>query len=71
MIHSVVGNGRPAAKIAGDPHVLISEELVQVEKILQNVQAPYRSRFGPLVKHLNHYRRERLRPAWHNRGHII
>jgi len=45
------------------PQRLIAGDLDQVEQILAKSLAPFRKQFGPLVKHLNHYRGKRLRPT--------
>jgi len=45
------------------PQRLIAGDLDQVERILSQSLAPFRSQFGPLIKHLNHYRGKRLRPT--------
>ena len=63
MIAPVIANGRPTAKIGGLPHSLIADDLEIVERLLQQTLAPYRARFGALVKYLNHYRGKRLRPT--------
>ncbi len=41
----------------------IAGDLAEVERILDEALNPFRSRFGPLVQHLKHYRGKRLRPA--------
>ena len=51
-----------SSRAAGIPLSLVAEELEQVERILNNTLAPYRSSFGSLVQHLKHYRGKRLRP---------
>ena len=63
MPNLVVSDGRPVRSVAGLPQALIADDLEQVERILQQTLAPYRTRFGSLVKHLNHYRGKRLRPT--------
>jgi octaprenyl-diphosphate synthase len=63
MTNQLVSNGRPGGKRAGLPQALIGDDLEHVERILQRTIAPYRSQFGALVKHLNHYRGKRLRPT--------
>jgi octaprenyl-diphosphate synthase len=63
MINPPVNKGRPAAKLAGPWHSLIGEDLEKVEAALQQAFAPYRPRFGSLIKHLSHYRGKRLRPT--------
>jgi octaprenyl-diphosphate synthase len=63
MPNQVLANGRRAGKSAGIPQALVSRDLEQVEAILNQTLAPYRSAFTPLVNHLNHFRGKRLRPA--------
>src|SRR5476649_2627701 len=63
MASPVLSDRRPTAKLAGLPQTLIGGDLEQVERILNQTLSPYRSRFGSLVKHLNHYRGKRLRPT--------
>jgi octaprenyl-diphosphate synthase len=63
MLNSVYTNGRQAATISAIPQSLIGADLEQVERILSQTLAPYRSRFHSLVRHLNHYRGKRLRPT--------
>ena len=47
----------------GLPLALVADDLREVERILEDALAPFRTRFGPLVQHLKHYRGKRLRPA--------
>lgn len=37
-------------------------DLAEAEAIFERTLAPYRTRFGPLIDHLRHYRGKRLRP---------
>ena len=50
---------RPAA----GPFAAVSADLAETERILADAFAKYRTPFGPLVDHLQHYRGKRLRPA--------
>jgi octaprenyl-diphosphate synthase len=63
MFSPTVNNGRATHKTSNVVPALIGADLEQVEQILGRALAPYRSRFAPLVKHLNHYRGKRLRPT--------
>lgn len=62
MASPVLANGH-STKVAGLSHSLLAGDLEQVERILNQTLAPYRSRFASLVKHLNQYRGKRLRPT--------
>ena len=50
-------------KVAALPLSLVAHDLAEVENIFSETLAPFRSRFGPIVNHLKHYRGKRLRPA--------
>ena len=62
MLNPPCLNGRttegPAARCA-----LVAADLAEVERIFDDALAPFRTRFGPLVSHLRHYRGKRLRPV--------
>lgn len=63
MLNQAVLNLRPTGSIAGLAQALIGADLEEVEGILNQALSPYRSSFAPLIKHLQHYRGKRLRPA--------
>jgi octaprenyl-diphosphate synthase len=60
MLNPPALNGRPKAPL---PLALVSGDLAEVERVLDDALAPFRTRFGPLVTHLRHYRGKRLRPV--------
>ena len=43
-------------KVAALPLSLVANDLAEVENIFSETLAPFRSRFGPIVNHLKHYR---------------
>lgn len=45
------------------PLALVAADLADVERVYDDALAPFRTRFGPLVCHLRHYRGKRLRPV--------
>jgi octaprenyl-diphosphate synthase len=45
------------------PTAPVAADLDQADRILADALAGYRTRFGPLVDHLKHYRGKRLRPT--------
>jgi octaprenyl-diphosphate synthase len=63
MSISGLADGRPAGVLSKALPALVGADLEQVERVLARTLTPYRDRFGPLVKHLNHYRGKRLRPT--------
>jgi octaprenyl-diphosphate synthase len=52
-------NGKPGNL----PLALVDSDLHETERILEDSLSPFRTRFGPIVQHLKHYRGKRLRPA--------
>ena len=42
---------------------LIEHDLSECERIFDEALTPFKTRFGPIVNHLKHYRGKRLRPA--------
>jgi octaprenyl-diphosphate synthase len=63
MFSPTLSNRHATHKTSTAVRALIGADLEQVEQILGRALATYRSRFAPLVKHLNHYRGKRLRPT--------
>ena len=45
------------------PFSLVSADLAEVDRLYDDTLLPFRTRFGPIVQHLKHYRGKRLRPA--------
>jgi octaprenyl-diphosphate synthase len=63
VLSAVAKSGRTPGDLAGLTQTVIGADLDQVEHNLARTLAPYRQRFAPLVRHLNHYRGKRLRPT--------
>lgn len=63
MTNSALLNGTRNTKQATLPLSLIAVDLHETERILDEALSPFRTRFGPIVQHLKHYRGKRLRPA--------
>ena len=60
MLNPPTVNGRPKAPL---PLALVAADLAEVERVYDDALVPFRTRFGPLVSHLRHYRGKRLRPV--------
>lgn len=61
MLHPTLVNGtRPKTPVL--PLSLVSDDLQECERILDEALNPFQARFGSIVQHLKHYRGKRLRP---------
>ena len=56
-------NGTRPPKPAALPLALVATDLVEVDRVYDDALLRFRTRFGPIVQHLKHYRGKRLRPA--------
>ena len=63
MMNPALANGSRTHKPAPPPLSLVADDLTEVERVYDDALAPFRTRFGPIVQHLRHYRGKRLRPA--------
>ena len=63
MSDSALANGTRVSRPAALPFSLIATDLAEVDRLYDDALLPFRSRFGPIVQHLKHYRGKRLRPA--------
>src|SRR3954451_19053714 len=63
MFHSALANGTRTTKGTPLPLSLVAADLAEVDRLYDDALLPFRTRFGPIVQHLKHYRGKRLRPA--------
>ena len=63
MSETALANGTRSTRPAALPFSLVAADLVEVDRIYDDTLLPFRTRFGPIVQHLRHYRGKRLRPA--------
>lgn len=63
MLSPTVANRIRTQKAPALPLSLVADDLREVERIYEEALDPFRTRFTPIVNHLQHYRGKRLRPV--------